>query len=156
MISWSMKAQEYATFSKLFSVPLCKVEQVIWSLNLFQKGDCTCIYLVEFLNMICDKPNIWHCSIKLLIYLLLVNHFANKGSYSHSYGFSSRHVQMWVLDHKEGWTSKNWCFQIVMLEKTLESPLVWEIKPVIPKGQSSLNGPCLFSPPGFWLNFAFA
>ena len=43
---------------------------------------------------------------KLLIYLLLVNHFANKGLYSQSYGFSGRHVQMWVLDHKEGWTSK--------------------------------------------------
>ena len=43
---------------------------------------------------------------KLLIYLLLVNHFANKGLYSQSYGFSGRHVQMWVLDHKVGWTSK--------------------------------------------------
>ena len=27
------------------------------------------------------------------------------------------------LDHKEVWTPKNWCFQIVVLEKTLESPL---------------------------------
>ena len=25
--------------------------------------------------------------------------------------------------HKEGWAPKSWCFQIVMLEKTLESPL---------------------------------
>ena len=30
---------------------------------------------------------------------------------------------MWELDHKEGWVSKNWCFWIVVLEKTLESPL---------------------------------
>ena len=30
---------------------------------------------------------------------------------------------MWELDHKEGWTPKNWCFQTVVLEKTLESPL---------------------------------
>ena len=30
---------------------------------------------------------------------------------------------MWELDHKEGWETKNWCFQIVVLEKTLESPL---------------------------------
>ena len=37
--------------------------------------------------------------------------------------FSSSHVQMWELDHKEGWTLKNWCFQTVVLEKTLESPL---------------------------------
>ena len=30
---------------------------------------------------------------------------------------------MWELDHKEGWAPKNWCFQTVVLEKTLESPL---------------------------------
>ena len=30
---------------------------------------------------------------------------------------------MWELDHKEGWALKNWCFQPVVLEKTLESPL---------------------------------
>ena len=47
------------------------------------------------------------------------HHFANKGPYSQSYGFSSNHVRM--LDHKEGWLPKNWCFQIVVLEKTLES-----------------------------------
>ena len=47
-----------------------------------------------------------------------------------SYGFSSSHVQMWELDHKQGWASKKWCFQTV-LEKTLESPLdSKEIKPV--------------------------
>ena len=38
------------------------------------------------------------------------------------------------LNHKEGWELKNWCFQIVVLEKTLESPLdCKEIKPVNPK-----------------------
>ena len=42
--------------------------------------------------------------------------------YSQSYGFSSSHVQMWESDQKEGWASENWCFQIVVLEKTLESP----------------------------------
>ena len=50
-------------------------------------------------------------------------HFANKGLFSQSYDFSSSHVQMWELDHKEGWVPKNWCFQTVVLEKTLESPL---------------------------------
>ena len=45
---------------------------------------------------------------------------------------------MWELDHKEGWAPKNWCFQIVVLEKTLESPLdSKEIKPVNPKGNQS-------------------
>ena len=50
-------------------------------------------------------------------------HFANKGPSSQSYGFSSSHVQMWELDHKEGWAPKNWCFWILVLVKTLETPL---------------------------------
>ena len=42
---------------------------------------------------------------------------------------------MWALDHEEGWMPKNWCFWIVVLEKTLESPLdSKEIKLVNPKG----------------------
>ena len=40
---------------------------------------------------------------------------------------------MWEWDHKKGLVSKNWCFWTVALEKTLESPLDWEIKPVHPK-----------------------
>ena len=45
---------------------------------------------------------------------------------------------MWELDHKESWVPKNWCFWILMLEKTLESPLdCKEIKPVNPKGNQS-------------------
>ena len=36
-------------------------------------------------------------------------------------GFSSSHVWMWELAHKEGWAPKNWCFWIMMLEKTLET-----------------------------------
>ena len=62
------------------------------------------------------------------------HHIANKGLYSQGYGFSSSHVQMWELDHKEAWASKNWYFWTVVLEKTLESPLYRkEIKAVIPK-----------------------
>ena len=49
--------------------------------------------------------------------------FAHKGLYSQSYGFSSSHVWMWELNHKEGWAPKNWCFWTIVLEKTLESPL---------------------------------
>ena len=72
-----------------------------------------------------------------------VHHFASKGLCSQSYGFSSSHVQIWELGHKEGWVPKNWCFQIVVLEKTLESPLnSKEIKLVNPKGNQPwiLNG----------------
>ena len=48
---------------------------------------------------------------------------STKGLYSQGYGFSSSHVWMWELDHKEGGAPKNWCFQTVVLEKTLQSPL---------------------------------
>ena len=58
-----------------------------------------------------------------------------QGLYSQSYGLSNSCVQMWELDHKEGWVPKNWCFQILVLKKTLKSPLdSKEIKPVNPKG----------------------
>ena len=51
------------------------------------------------------------------------HYFAKKGPSSQSYGFSSSHVWIWELDHKEGWALKNWCSWTVSLEKTLESPL---------------------------------
>ena len=47
--------------------------------------------------------------------------FANKGPTSQSYGFPIGHVWLWELDYKEGWAPKNWCFQTVVLEKTIES-----------------------------------
>ena len=51
------------------------------------------------------------------------HHFAKKVLCSQSYDFSSSHIQMWELDHKQGWVLKNWFFWIVVLEKTLEGPL---------------------------------
>ena len=48
------------------------------------------------------------------------------------------------VGHKKGWAPKNWSFQTVVLEKTLERPLDnKEIKPVNPKGNQpwiSLEG----------------
>ena len=41
---------------------------------------------------------------------------------THTNGFSSSLVWTWDLDHKEGWVPKNWCFWIVVLGKTRESP----------------------------------
>ena len=44
---------------------------------------------------------------------------------------------MWELEYKS-WVQKNWCFWIVLLEKTLESPLdCKEIQPIHPKGNQS-------------------
>ena len=63
------------------------------------------------------------------------HYFANKVLSSQNYDFSSSSVQMWELDHKEGWAPKNWCFWTVVLEKALESPLdCKETQPVNPKG----------------------
>ena len=69
------------------------------------------------------------------------HHLAYKSPSTPSYGFSSSHAWMWELDHKEGLAVKNWWFQSVVLDKTLESPLDGkEIKPVNPKW----NQPWLF------------
>ena len=64
--------------------------------------------------------------------------FLAKVHISQNYDFSKSHVWMWELDYKEGWSPKNRCYRIVVLEKTLESPLdCKEIQPVHPKGKQS-------------------
>ena len=70
------------------------------------------------------------------------HYFANKGPYTQSYGFSSSHVEMWELDHKEGRMPRNWCFPTLVLEKTLESHLdSKQINPINPKE----NQPWIFT-----------
>ena len=79
---------------------------------------------------ICDKPR-QHIKKQR-------HYFANKGLYSQSYVFVVINEWVWELNHKEGWASKNWYFQIVVLEKTLESSLdCKEIQPVHTKGNQS-------------------
>ena len=52
--------------------------------------------------------------------------------------FSSSHVWIWQLDYKAGWTLNNWCFWIVVLEKTLESSLgCKDNKPINLRGNQS-------------------
>ena len=66
------------------------------------------------------------------------HYFANKDPSSQSFGFTSSHGWMLELDYKESWALKNWCFWIVVLEKTVESPFdCKEIQPVHPKGNKS-------------------
>ena len=63
------------------------------------------------------------------------HYFADNGPSSQSYDFSSSHVWIWELDHKEACIPKNWCFWTVVLGKTLESPLdCKEIKLVNSRG----------------------
>ena len=65
-------------------------------------------------------------------------YFADDGPSIQSHGFSHSHVWMWQLVYKKSWAPKNWCFWTVVLEKTLESPLDYKIKPVNPKANQSL------------------
>ena len=51
------------------------------------------------------------------------HYFADKSPSSQSYGFSSSHIWMWDLDHIESWVLMNWCFWLMVLEKTLDGPL---------------------------------
>ena len=69
-----------------------------------------------------------------------VSNLCRRASADHPEMFlkSISHVQMWELDHKEGWVLKNQCFRTVVLKKAPESPLdSKEIKPVNPKGNQS-------------------
>ena len=85
--------------------------------------------------MHCDTRNQGACDSQVYVFIC---HLTNKGLYSQSYAFSSNHIWIWELDHKEGWAPKNWCFWTVVLEKTLVNPLdSKEIKPVNPKGNQS-------------------
>ena len=52
------------------------------------------------------------------------HHFANNGRIVKA-SFSSSHAWMWELDYKESWALKNFCFRIVVLEKSLESFELW-------------------------------
>jgi len=63
------------------------------------------------------------------------HYFTDRGLCSQSYGFSSGHVWMWKLGHKEGWAQKNLFFWTVVLESPLDCK---EIKPINPKGNQSL------------------
>ena len=117
-------------FSILITIPIwLTFSNTLWQLNCIFDSPLGKVFCMTILH----RKHRQHIKKQ-------THHFANKGPYSQSYGFSSSHLQMWELVHKEGWVLKN-CFQIVVLEKTLESPLDWkEIKPVNPKG----NQPWLF------------
>ena len=88
------------------------------------------------LQMVTAAMKLKDTSICLLKHIEKQRHsFANKGSSSQGYGFSSGHVWMWELDCEEGWELKNWSFWTVVLKKILESPLdCKEIQPVHSKG----------------------
>ena len=50
------------------------------------------------------------------------HYFVNKGPSSQGYGFSSGHVWMCELNHKEAWVLKNWCFKLWCWRRLLRVP----------------------------------
>ena len=93
----------------------CQENAVSWNSSARVFYTHTHIYIHMFGKESYNKPR--QCITKQRY------HFVDKGTYNQSYGFSSSHVKMWELDDKEDWMLKNWCFQIVVMEKTLQSPL---------------------------------
>ena len=102
-------------------------ETIFWGSKITADGDCS--------SEIKRHLPLGRKAMINLDSILKIRDFANGDPYKQSYGFSSSHVWMGELDHKEGWAPKHWCFWIVMSEKILESLLdCKEIKPVNPKG----------------------
>ena len=75
-------------------------------------GLCGTIYIFYLLES----------TLESFIQMLNAHHFAHKGLYNQSYGFSSSHLWMWELDHKEDWAPKN-CFRLSWWRRLLRVPL---------------------------------
>ena len=124
IISWQIDGETMKQWQPIFSWVPKSLQIVTSAMKL--KDACS-------LEKSYDKPR-QHIKKQM-------HYFANNSSYSQSHGFSSSHVWMWELDHKEGWASNNWCLWTEVLEKILESLSdSKEIKPVNPKG----NQPWIF------------
>ena len=65
------------------------------------------------------------------------HYFADKGTSSQSYGFSSSHVWMWELNHKKAEHQRINAIESCCWKGLFESPLDKEIKTVNPKGNQS-------------------
>ena len=108
--SWQIDAETVETMTDFFFL----------GSKITADGDCSC----ELKDASFLEEKLWQSY-----------YFPDKGPSSQSYGFSSSHVWIWELDHKEGWAPKDWYPWNVVLEKTSDSPLdSKEIQLVKPKG----------------------
>ena len=117
--SWQIERERVKIVRNFFS----------WAPKITADGDCSHEIKRRFASWkeSYDKPR--QCAEKQR------HHSVDKGPCSQGYGLPCGRVWLWELDHKEGRTTKNWCLQTVVLEKTPKSPLdCKEIKPVNLKG----------------------
>ena len=120
--------QAFSSFSSVWSLSHVWLFVTSWTeehqASLFITNFLSLLKLMSIESVISSNHLILCCPL-----LLPPAVFLSKGPSSQS--FSSGHIWMWELEYKESWASKNWCFWIVVLEKTLESPLdCKEIQPV--------------------------
>ena len=89
--------------------------KVVWYSHLFKNfPQFVMTHTVKGFTIVNDQPR---------QHIIRQNHyFANKGPSSQSYGFSSSHVRMWELDHKESWAPKNCAFELWCWRRLLRVP----------------------------------
>ena len=123
--------EDMRKFSSLGSSSLCGIPVIVGHLTSCPQHPPIQNYLDKFFKFFKTPPKINQRWIRQGLKKQR-HHFSDKDSYSQkkkdsysqSYGFSSSHVWMGQLDHKEGWVPKNWCFRTIVLEKTLRVPWI--------------------------------
>ena len=92
-ISWQIDGEKWKHWQALFSWAPKSLQMVTAAMKL--KDNCSL------------EEKLWQT---FTAFWKQRYHFADKGRYSQTYGFSSSQVRMWELDNKEGWVPKLWCF----------------------------------------------
>ena len=115
---WSME-KETATHSSTLAWKIPWMEetcrlQSVGSQRVKRVGAISLSLYIKSMVLLKIYPG-WETIVRIMVFPVVM------------YSFS----RIWELDHKEGWALKNRCFWIVVLKKTLDSPLdCKEIKPV--------------------------
>ena len=136
-ITWQHPKQRPAAWTCSQIISHTSIFHNIFLLTL-SDGDILWVFLCSLPYCNVPKTQLVYLNKGMFLVIKQRHYFTNKDPYSQSYGFSSSHVWMWELDHKDSWGPKNWCFWTMVFEKTLESPLdCKEIKQVNPKGNQS-------------------
>ena len=99
---------------KQWQILFSQAPKSLWTVTAAMKLKDACFLVGAGAGVSYDKPRQWIKKQR--------HHFAKKGLYSQSYGFSSSHVQMWELDHKEGWAPRIDVFELWCWRKHLRVP----------------------------------